>query len=172
MNLHEFVPCYNKCCCLITTMKIVKEPLEYLTDDSVKSKSGIVVIDSDNKILISQSYNHCWGIPKGSMEPHENCREASIRETLEETGLDLSEYMHASKLHVFVFFNNVHAIFFIKLNKKGPKVSHPSFLNTESTGCGWININCLQYLYMKKRIKVNRITKLIINKILFNKILL
>lgn len=57
---------------------------------------GIFVIDSLDKILIvhptNSSPNH-WSIPKGGGEEGETSIQSAIRETLEETNLDLNNYI-------------------------------------------------------------------------------
>lgn len=57
---------------------------------------GVFIFDSTGKMLICRPYgvkgNSGWSIPKGKAEPNESRKDAAIRETLEETGLDISSY--------------------------------------------------------------------------------
>lgn len=83
---------------------------------------GLYIINSDNKLLICHPTNHApdfWTIPKGKVEEGELYYSAAIRETTEETGLDLSAirmlpfplpvqvYRHKKKeLHSWVVFED------------------------------------------------------------------
>lgn len=54
--------------------------------------AGIFVLRKDGQVLICHPTNHpsdVWSIPKGRIEPNETLLDAALRETLEETGLDL-----------------------------------------------------------------------------------
>ena len=56
--------------------------------------SGLFIVRKDNKVLICHPTNHAanfYSIPKGKVEDDEIFLEAAIRETYEETNLDLSE---------------------------------------------------------------------------------
>lgn len=58
--------------------------------------TGIILINNDNKILIARRRdNGEWSLPGGSLEIGETLEECIIRETYEETGLQLNE----SELH-------------------------------------------------------------------------
>lgn len=57
---------------------------------------GAFIFSSDNKLLLGKSikggvYPDYWIVPGGGMEPDETKVEAVKRETLEETGIDISE---------------------------------------------------------------------------------
>ena len=49
---------------------------------------GCVVIDDDKVLLIQQKNGH-WGFPKGHIEDNETERIAAMRETKEETNIDV-----------------------------------------------------------------------------------
>ena len=54
--------------------------------------AGIFIVRKDGQVLICHPTNHAsnvWSIPKGRIEPNETLLDAALRETLEETGLDL-----------------------------------------------------------------------------------
>ena len=56
-----------------------------------------VIISQDSKILMGKGnpgsvYKNCWLIPGGGVDDGETKNPTLIRETLEEAGLDLSEY--------------------------------------------------------------------------------
>jgi len=57
--------------------------------------AGVFIINKNNKVLICHPTNHkpnTWSIPKGKIEALETFAEACIRETFEETNIDLSDY--------------------------------------------------------------------------------
>lgn len=61
----------------------------------MKTTCGVFFIDRDDKVLICHaSYNapKKWTIPKGHMEEGETKEETAIRETYEETNINLSTY--------------------------------------------------------------------------------
>lgn len=158
------IRCSNKCCELLSTTKVVTEPKYYLRDKSHRSKSGAIIVDNNNNILITQSYNRLWGIPKGSKEFHESLNVTCVRETKEETGIDISSYKLDS-FYSFFMNKSFYKIFYVQLNIKGPSTKNPTDLTSESTGCGWIKLECLYNLYIQKVIKLNFITRILLEKI-------
>lgn len=67
--------------------------------------AGFAII-CDNKILLThpkqcKNINKMWGIPKGKIEKDEDLKQAAIRETKEEIGLDLS---HLLEGHVLTWY--------------------------------------------------------------------
>lgn len=166
MDYTQSIYCNDKCCEIVQTMKQIQEPPHFLTDRTKRDKTGVIIINAENKILLSQSYNGCWGVPKGSKEPFENFEEAAIRETKEETGILVPyECFEYSRAHVYVLHKHVFVMFMLKLKNKGPMAAkNPHLLGTESTGCGWINLNCLHTLHKQKKIRLNCITKLILKR--------
>jgi 8-oxo-dGTP pyrophosphatase MutT (NUDIX family) len=82
--------------------------------------AGVFIVRKDKKILVGHPTNHppnFWSIPKGKVEDGETFLEAAIRETYEETNVDLNKlgkfkiyplasvnYKHKKKiLYPFVF---------------------------------------------------------------------
>lgn len=47
--------------------------------------------EKDRLLLLKRADNECWGPPGGAVEPGEVVEEAAIRETFEETGLELGD---------------------------------------------------------------------------------
>jgi 8-oxo-dGTP pyrophosphatase MutT (NUDIX family) len=57
--------------------------------------AGIFIVNSDKKVLICHPTNHpadFWSIPKGKVEAGEELIDAAIRETFEETNIDLKGF--------------------------------------------------------------------------------
>jgi 8-oxo-dGTP diphosphatase len=56
--------------------------------------AGIFLVRNDGKILVGHPTGHpedVWSIPKGKIDEGESTLEAAIRETMEETNIDLSD---------------------------------------------------------------------------------
>jgi ADP-ribose pyrophosphatase YjhB (NUDIX family) len=69
--------------------------IDYLDDSSapkanslVPSVNSIVVNDQGQILLIQRTDNGNWSLPGGAMDLGESIRQAAIRETLEETGIE------------------------------------------------------------------------------------
>ncbi|AVX03774.1 8-oxo-dGTP diphosphatase [Maritalea myrionectae] len=62
----------------------------------------MMLVDGDKVLLVRQSYVRGWQFPGGGVEPGETALEAAMRETFEETGLQVTG---EAKLHG-VFHNN------------------------------------------------------------------
>ena len=57
--------------------------------------AGVFLINKSNKLLICHPTQHpsnVWSIPKGKVEALETFANACIRETFEETNIDISDY--------------------------------------------------------------------------------
>ena len=64
---------------------------------------GMFIVREDHRILIGHPTNHApnvWSIPKGKIETGETSLEGAIRETLEETNIDLSDYTLIGNLDI------------------------------------------------------------------------
>lgn len=103
--------------------------------------SGIFILDKERKILICHPTNHpwdVWSIPKGKVEKDEDFIVAAIRETFEETNVNLQSartfhllqkqvYNHKKKeIHPFLFLSeeNPHidlSSFELKCNSNVPE---------------------------------------------------
>lgn len=74
--------------------------------------SGIILVRNNEEVFIVQSYNNCYGLPKGKCEKDENHIEGALREFKEETGSDLEKKLP------FVNFVNCEKIFWYNQDKK------------------------------------------------------
>lgn len=156
--------CKSGCCSLKIYKRAVKEPKEYLLDKRKKIRSGVILIDSQDKILISQSYNKSWGVPKGAVE-EESLIEAMVRETVEETGIQIDpDCAKSAKLYKINLYNNEFVLFMIKLDHEGSECKFSdNQRGVETTGHGWIHVKCLKKLQPDKKFKLNFLTKIIID---------
>jgi 8-oxo-dGTP pyrophosphatase MutT (NUDIX family) len=106
-----------------------------------KRKAGVLVLCQD-QILLTQSYNNFWGIPKGQIEPFDqSIKQCAERELREETGLvvDLEE----KDLHSVLMGN----CYIYKLCLPD-KVDTFELEGLDSTGIGWINLKCASSLHL------------------------
>jgi mRNA-decapping enzyme subunit 2 len=97
-------------------------------------RAGTFVHTADKLVLMVQSYNGKWGPPKGRIEDGETHLQCALRETYEETGLDVSPYVRVYKL-----LNNKWNMYDVLLTEK-VNVDPQS---SEITGIGWFTVDCL-----------------------------
>jgi 8-oxo-dGTP pyrophosphatase MutT (NUDIX family) len=103
--------------------------------------AGIFILNKDKEVLICHPTNHpwdIWSIPKGKVEADEKFIEAAIRETFEETNIDLKNasvfhrlqtqvYRHKKKeLNAFLFLEEENPnidlfVFKLKCNSNVPE---------------------------------------------------
>lgn len=54
--------------------------------------AAVLVVDSEDRLLmLKRSDSGCWGLPGGATEPGELVEDAAIRETREESGVNVGE---------------------------------------------------------------------------------
>lgn len=90
----------------------------------------------ETRVLLVQSYNGKWGPPKGKVEKGETSMECAVRETYEETGLNIANSIKNSR---FRSLNNKWDIYNIKLHKQFSISPH----SEEITGFGWFTLPCI-----------------------------
>lgn len=68
---------------------------------NVISAGGVVINNSNKKVLILKRKNGNWVLPKGHLEENESFEETAIREVKEETGLDVKiiDYIGKTQYH-------------------------------------------------------------------------
>ena len=130
--------CQKKCCVLTTMSKIkrvgdLQQPYPF-----EKRKAGVLVRCGD-KILLVQSYNKFWGIPKGRVElSDKNVVECAKRELLEEAGIDIA--LRDSDLHKIVLDNcYIFQVFVDSCDIVNPR----RLYHLDCTGIGWVHRECL-----------------------------
>jgi len=90
----------------------------------MKKAAGIILFNSEDKVLIEHPTNHdpnFWSFPKGMVDEGETYFEAAVRETYEETFLDLNkiDYRVLKELPEILFKNKRKRLklFVLKVNK-------------------------------------------------------
>ena len=60
---------------------------------AVRTSAGVIIIDESGKFVVGFPTNgEFWDLPKGGVDEGETDFQGAIREVLEETGIDLSQY--------------------------------------------------------------------------------
>jgi len=157
------ISCYRKCQCQLVVTP--KPTTSFYDDDDLPKRCAGVCVISRRGILVSQSYNLYWGIPKGIVNPQETLRQCALRELYEETNLKLDP----TQLSPIVFkfrYKNIHrrvCVFFANVNDI--EALEATVGDEESTGCGFVHPTCLLELFYSGKIKINYFTRVLINKI-------
>lgn len=158
------ITCYRSCKCSLDVVS--KETADfYQDDDDPKQCAGVCVI-SQRGILVNQSYNLYWGIPKGIVNENESLIACALRELFEETNLKLDASQLSRTVFNFKYKNICRrvCVFFAHVDAHDTR-----YVNTgndvESTGCGFIHPKCLLELFYSGKIKINYFTRVLINKI-------
>ena len=180
-NLDKEYKCDKGCCTLKFTSSVHKFYKNYKKNgrqNESRDSAGIAVMtESQNlgkKLLLTQSYNNLWGVPKGKREGEETVQECACREVREESGVKISlasldncqEYKyvpHYDKqltIHIFKYIMPTIDYVTCVLEKLSTNDMHD-----DSTGFGWIDLNCLQTAVKKRDIKLNAVTKYVLAKL-------
>ena len=152
--------CSNGCC----SIKIMNyhRPNEYHLKIRRK-KAGIFVYDPDkDSVLLVQSRGFLWGCPKGSINKEESEKECAIRETKEESGLDIdsSEFIKAVKV------KNKALYYYVERKQKDVTVQkHVDDEKNDANGITWIKIKCLEEEVKKGRIGLNQHSRILFSKL-------
>jgi len=165
--------CKCKECNLFYTLAEHKWQFEPDQPPAPKKKAGIAIIKKHNDksyLLITQSYNNRWGVPKGQQEKDESIVDCAIRELKEESTIDVDiskinkspyifvpQYDKNSRIYIYTYvLSDIEAL---TLDLQNINIDD---FHADSTGFGWLNINCSCGF---KSIKLNLVTKFLLNKI-------
>jgi hypothetical protein len=146
----DTIVCKKGCCSLKVLTKISINEEGYQPPYPFEKRKAGVYVYCGNKILLTQSYNKCWGIPKGQMEVlDQNTKICAERELKEETGLCIR--LNDQDLYRIVLDN--YYIYRVQIQNMD-MVDVGDLANLDSTGIGWVNIECafdfnLNYLTKK-----------------------
>ena len=123
---------------------------------------GTIVIN-DNKVLVIQQKQGFWGFPKGHMEQGENEIETAIRETKEETNLDvIIEDKTRFCLTYFIEDKNIHKEVVYFVAKVDGKVDIKPQIE-EINSIAWIEIAKVEDILTFDNLK--ELWKVVLNKI-------
>jgi len=163
--LDKQLRCCNGCCKLEYSSFTTPYTKKRGVPRHCGSSAGVAVI-RDGCVMLTQSYNNFWGIPKGKMEPQETLKQCALRELNEESGIALSEdiFNHDTKLHKYTppYDHNLTIHIFIYETVDQFRL-HDNLMD-DSTGRGWIKLSCLRTMHHKKRIKLNKLTKYMLKR--------
>lgn len=158
-----YIKCFRQCQCTLKSFRGSNLDLDNDSDETDKTCAGVCVI-FDKRILVNQSYNLFWGIPKGIVENNETLLQCALRELEEETSLKI----HPDQVGKYVFS--------FKYNKMNRKICiffaiiTNNFINelkidNDSTGYGFIKPLCLLELFYSGKIRINYFTRVLLNKL-------
>lgn len=153
----EQTRCHRGCCEMVSIRETVVEPDDFIKDTTYRIKAGVILYNDDS-IMITQSYNNYWGVPKGSVDEGDNdTLSAAVREMKEETGIDLSEQQYEKKL-LIMLYHKLHVFYLYRTRARHvPRLDLGG--NMECTGVGWMKRNCI--LRRNQTIKINAVTKMV-----------
>ena len=114
-------------------------------------RAGTIILDfSTKKVLLTQSYNGHWGLPKGHLEKGETTEDCALRETYEETGIKLERNRLGEKKVIY----NGDAIYYV-VNGTNLKFNLQNIDTNEISGIAWMCTQCLEEKIRKKEMKIN-----------------
>lgn len=159
MYLDQRLGCCKGCCSLQFS-SFTCNPKKHRSRVMGVIKSAGVAVICNGSIMLTQSYNNYWGIPKGKMEPYETLEQCALRELNEESGMVLPiDIFNHTKVHTYVppYDNNLTIHIFIYVMDKPCELNDN--LMDDSTGRGWIKLSCLHNLQKSHKIKLNKLTR-------------
>jgi 8-oxo-dGTP pyrophosphatase MutT (NUDIX family) len=124
-------------------------------------KAGSIILDKNNNTILVHQTNGLWSLPKGSIKYNESDKNAVIRETLEETGINVSNidvetiFKIEEKKSTYVFY-----LYKLPINKSEISLIKSNEINNHI----WVNINNINAGFYKSY-PVNNATKIIICKL-------
>ena len=118
-----------------------------------RKKAGIIVVRDNVEVWVTQSYNRCYGFPKGEKELGETLEDCAKREFLEETGLNIYELNLGKFKRISIFIENVEYVYFVLHVPKGFDIKTFPMDDVEITSFGWLAIKDINKLFLSKAVK-------------------
>jgi 8-oxo-dGTP pyrophosphatase MutT (NUDIX family) len=127
-------------------------------------KAGTFIYDPDeDRVLLVQSRGDLWGPPKGTLELHESYTECAIRETKEETGIDITPDMFSDSIKIY----NKATFYYVEMKYKDVFVQHSEDSEqNDANGITWIKVECLQDCVENGQMALNRYAEITFKKFL------
>lgn len=104
-----------------------------------KEKSCGTIIIENNKVLLIQQTDNAWGFPKGHVENNETEQETAIRETKEETNLDVEIISNKKYIINYKINNEIDKkVIFFLAKKTSDKIKKQ---DEEIKNIKWVDLN-------------------------------
>jgi 8-oxo-dGTP pyrophosphatase MutT (NUDIX family) len=118
-----------------------------------RQKVGVILVRNKKEIWVTQSYNKCYGFPKGEKEENETIEECAKREFKEETGFNIDKINLNDQIVISTKIENILYIFYIIHVPRSFELDSFPLDDVEITSCGWVGINEILTLKLSKAIK-------------------
>lgn len=119
----------------------------------VRQKAGVILIRDYNQVWVTQSYNRCYGFPKGEKELGESLETCAKREFYEETGMNIDDLDFSKFKQVRTFIENVEYVYFVIYVPVGFDIRTYPTDDVEITSFGWVCIRDIKRLTLSKAVK-------------------
>ena len=106
----------------------------------IEELAGCLIMQKENILLVKETKDRYWKIPSGKVDKYENLEKAAIRETEEETGLEVNNLKHFNTYN-FNFKNRnfrIH-VYTPEIIKGTPKRQRMD----ETSEIGWFQLEAL-----------------------------
>lgn len=151
--------CDKKCC----TVKFADNfsPLPHERRRNAKKAGTFLYDPKENKVLLVQSRGLFWGPPKGTIEFSETIEEGAVRETREETGLEIrpEEFLDSRRI-------KNKATYYLVNRSSDIEIEVQTNKENDANGITWIKLECLQEEVKKGRMVVNQHCKILLRQFL------
>ena len=114
-----------------------------------REKVGIMLIKKDS-IWVTQSYNKCFGFPKGEKEEGETDKETCVREFKEETGSTITQEDLSDDLKIVTRVRDIKYTFFILYVNSDYEINTLPEDDVEITTFGWKKLNNIFEIHLSK----------------------
>jgi ADP-ribose pyrophosphatase YjhB (NUDIX family) len=159
----QIINCPNKCCSL-KYIEYIPNQQPFITVKRSHRKAGIFITEPTGKILLVQSKGNLWGCPKGTMKKTESSEECAIRETKEETGLEISIEKLKSATR-FDIYHNKATYYSLTIPYQEVNIQD-DIQENDANGIGWIKPECLKEMVETEKIAINQHCRIVIEKFL------